>query len=147
MDSSISARSRGSSERVSTPARAMRRTSPLGTAHTSHRSCVTIRSGARLLEQLRVDGVERLAVRERVAHRAVDLGARDRRGVDARRRDDRNRGDLGRVVALVRTADQAAGEAERGDDLGGARDEGNDAHASSVEGTAPARAVIGSDDD
>ena len=45
--------------------------------------------GREALEQLGVDRVERPAVGERVAHRAVDLRARDRRGVDARGRDDR----------------------------------------------------------
>ena len=91
--------------------------------------------GREALEQLGVDGVERLAVGERSAHRAVDLVARERRRVDARRRDDGNPGHLGRVVAFVRAPDEAAGESERRDDLGRARDEGNDAHASSLEGT------------
>ena len=112
--------------------RETRLTSPLETAQTSHRSWVTIRSGARLLEQFGVDRVERPAVGERVAHGAVDLGARELRRVDARGRDDRDGLHLGRVVALVRAPDEVVGEPEGGDDLGRARNEGNDAHARSL---------------
>ena len=54
---------------------------------------------------------------------------------------------LGRVVALVRAADELTGESECGDDLGRAGYEGNDAHARSLCRIRSARAVIATHDD
>ncbi len=88
--------------------------------------------GGELLEQFRVDLVERPAVAERVAHGAVDLGAPELVRVDARGRDDRHGLHLGWVVALVRTPDEVVSEPEGGDDLGRARNEGDDAHVRSL---------------
>jgi hypothetical protein len=72
-------------------------------------------------EQRFVDGVERAAAGERGADGFVDLAARERRGVHARRRHHREAAHDGRPVALGRDADDPVGQPQPGDDLGRAR--------------------------
>ena len=123
---------RGSSEITSAPTGHADASSPLETAQTAHRSWVTITSGAQRLDQLRVDGVQRPPVAHRLADGAIDVGARERRRVDPRRRHHRLADHLGRPAALLRDADQRVDEPEVGDDLRCARQERADAHGPTV---------------
>ena len=99
---------------------ASRWTSPSATAQTSQRSWVTIRSGASRRSDLGVHADDRLARRVQ----PPDLGVDGRSGA---RRVDRSGGDpgkaqnVGRIVALVGDAHQAAGLSECRHDLGGRR--------------------------
>lgn len=77
------------------------------------------------IQYLRVDPVDRQPVGDYRTHLTVDAPA-DLPNPHLRRRADRKAGDGGRVVALVGTAHEPRLEAERADDLRGARDQGDD---------------------
>jgi len=76
--------------------------------------------GPELADQLLVDRVERPAREDGVANGLVDVAARERRGVDARGRDDGQPVDVSREVALGGAADEPVPPAKGADDLGGA---------------------------
>ena len=78
-DSATSSSVRGSSDTTAASTGHAEASSPLETAQTVHRSCVTITSGAQLVDQLGVDRVQRPAVANRRADRLVDLEARHAR--------------------------------------------------------------------
>jgi hypothetical protein len=97
--------------------------------HRAHRAQILRHDqvGLELGQQVLVQHVDRLAALRALAHRGVDLG-----GAQARRQhvagDLRQALDRGRVVALVRDADHVVAEAQREEQLGGVRDQADDAH-------------------
>ncbi len=81
-------------------------------AHTWHRSCVTMRSGARLLKQLRVHRVDAFAALDQLAHLTVEFGRR-RRGIDARANQLGFASGVRWVIALVGNAHNGIAGADR----------------------------------
>ena len=84
--------------------------------------------GLEAAEERLVERVERAAPLERLAHPAVDLGARQRRLVDRAMGGARLRVDAGWEVAFVADRDHVVEHVERGDDLGGRREQRDDPH-------------------
>jgi hypothetical protein len=89
---------------------------------------VTITSGCELGHALRAHIVQRAARVDEVTHGRIDRDGCGS-GVDRARRDDVTRPNRGREIAFVRHADDVVEVAERGHDLRGGREEGDDAHA------------------
>ena len=75
-----------------------------------------------------VQRVERGAAMDRSRDEPVDVARRRRRQVMDAPRHDRLADDLGRVVALVRDAHELIAESDGAHDLGGRREERDDAH-------------------
>jgi len=84
--------------------------------------------GGELLDQARVDDVQRVSVPHRSAHRRVDLQARQLGGLDLRRGHDRLADHLQRPSALVRDRDERIDHAELRDHLRRTRKQRADAH-------------------
>ena len=80
---------------------------------------------------------------DRVGDALVDLAARSLRAQREVGGDRRHVDDLRRVVALVGAADELVAQAQREDDLGGRREERDDAHARAIVDP-PIRPVAGS---
>ncbi|HET8894507.1 MAG TPA: hypothetical protein VFM96_10465 [Gaiellaceae bacterium] len=85
-----------------------------------------------LVHQLCVDRIDRMALRRRRADDRVDLGSGETRYVDPRARDQRLGGGLGWPVAILRDTDERIEQAELGDHVGRARQQGDDPHARTV---------------
>ena len=103
-----------------------RSTSLAGSAHTSHTDWVSTTCGRERREALGVEAEHRCTRRRQRAHLGVDVG---RRGVAIHRARGHSRQscDVAWMVALVRHADELTERAEGGDDLGGGREERDDA--------------------
>jgi Ca-activated chloride channel family protein len=84
--------------------------------------------GPQSREQVGVERIQGLARRERLAHRPVDRRSADRGGVDATRGHHRQLTDRIRIVAFLRASNELLEQPQLGDDLGCAREEGDDSH-------------------
>ncbi len=82
-------------------------------------------SGREFAELLRVDAVDRERLADDAAHLAVDLGA-GAVGIELGLGEGGQARDRGRIVALVRAADQLGFETERADDFGRAGKQADD---------------------
>ena len=108
--------------------RSAERTPSPSTAQTRQSVWVITRSGRSSASWRLVDPVELLAAVERAPHLGVDLGRRQGLGVDPGQRHRGQRLDPAGVVALVGAADQRVAQPERAHDLGGRRQQRDDAH-------------------
>jgi hypothetical protein len=82
--------------------------------------------GRQLLQRLAVDPIDGKALAHNRLHTGVDLGARALHPEFGRGKR-RQRGDVGREVALVAAPHEPIAAAERADDLGGAGNQADDA--------------------
>jgi hypothetical protein len=98
--------------------------------------------GPERVDQLLVDRVERAPVGDRLPDRAVDLEAPELARIDPRGGDDGQAAHLGRPIALGGDADEAIGQAKSGHDLGRAREQRADAHASATVSVVAARPPV-----
>ena len=129
-EAATSSNVRGSSEITSAPTGHADASSPLDTAHTAHRSCVTITSGASSAISSASTVYSERPSRNDARTASSISSARQLRRIDPCRRHDRQADDLGRPATLLRDADERVDQPELGDDLGCTREERADPHRS-----------------